>query len=119
MMLVKIKILRRWIACGTFILLIWIDVRLITSMPDIDHIAYGRVVVGMFLQLICVAYIATFSMESLDFTKREQFPYRESRLLSVLLAMVIPTFLFGWMGTSLVFKGLHEAHVSLLIRGSR
>ena len=109
---------KRWFSVVAAIAVIMVDLWIVISRPiGGPPIAYGRLFIGALIQLIALGFFVAVRPrnEHASEASTSSIYY----LISAAIKLLIPFLVSSWIGTSLVFSGLHEGNISLKYRGEK
>lgn len=112
-MIIKSSRLRTYGAAIVTAALLIVDINYLISMSAAAEISYGRVLIGIVLQLASIALVATDLSGSRDGKANQK-----KNFVAAGLSVVVPTLVLGWMGISLFYSGIHEGGIPLKYRGN-
>lgn len=91
-----------------------LDGNYLYTAQSLADVSYGRLVLGVFLQLAGTAVAGGVPLGARPpggTAPSTALPYKVA-------AMFIPAVVIIWIGSSLVFSGLHEGHLPIAYRGN-
>lgn len=96
------------------IICLLLDGSYLYTAQSLADVSYGRLVLGVFIQLAGIAVAGGVPRGARPLGRTAPptaLPYKVA-------AMFIPAVVIIWIGSSLVFSGLHEGHLPIVYRGN-
>lgn len=104
------------LACVLALFLMGLDIHYVRMLPAHADIDYSRAGFGIFLQVLAVAYLATYARRM---WLPSGTPANPGNWLRIAAAMLIPAFVCATIGSDVLFEGLHASHLPIPYRGVR
>ena len=98
-----------WVVAFMFLML---DTYLWVARPSGVALAWGRILFGIFFQLISLSLLSLLDVSV------ERSPASQA-LVRRLISILVPCFVFGWIGSDLVHKGIYQGEEPMKYRGQR